>query len=102
MRDGPESADCIQDALAGLVADVADLQEAGLTPKDVMRQLDAWNVPEAVTVRVGRLLDGCDAARYAGAAASANLGDEAPPVLEAVIEALRAKEGSVDDRQNDT
>ena len=86
-----EAADHIQDALAGLVADVADLHDAGLTPKDVLHHLQAWDVPEALAERVQRLLDSCDAARYGAAAASGSLGEEAPQVLEAVIEALRAQ-----------
>ena len=90
-QQAAEAADCIQDALAGLVADVADLHDAGLTPKDVLRCLETWDVPQAVTARVCRLLEACDAARYAGAAASSGLRDEASPVLEAVIEVLRAQ-----------
>ena len=84
-----EAADLVQDSLAGLVADVADLHDAGLTAKDVLRQLQAWAVDESLVARAGRLLDACDAARYGGAAASSGLCEEAQQVLEAVIAALR-------------
>ena len=86
-----EAADLVQDALAGLVADVADLHDAGLTAKDVVRQLQAWAVDEALLARTGRLLDSCDAARYGGSAASSGLCEEAQQVLEAVIAALRSQ-----------
>jgi len=86
-----EAADHVQDALAGLVADVADLDDAGLTPKDVLERLGQWGLPEDLTARVQRLLDACDAARYGGAVALSDLAREAPEVLEAVIEALRSQ-----------
>jgi len=90
-RQARVAADHIQDALAGLVADVADLDDAGLTPKDVLSRLRQWDVPEALLDQVRRLLDACDAARYGGAAASAGLAAEAEQVLEAVLGALRAR-----------
>ena len=86
-----EAADLVQDSLAGLVADVAGLHDAGLTAKDVLRQLQAWAVDESLVARAGRLLDACDAARYGGAAASSGLCEEARQVLEAVIAALRSQ-----------
>ena len=75
--------------MIGLVADVVDVQEAGWTPKDVLRQLQSWAVPEELTERVRHLLETCDAARYGGVAASSGLGEEAQQVLQAVINALR-------------
>jgi hypothetical protein len=86
-----EAADSVQAALCGLVADVADVQDAGLTPKDVLEHLAVWNVPEAVVAQVGRLLDACDAAQYGGLAASGSFVDEAQSVLEAVIKTLRSQ-----------
>ena len=88
-RQVREAADRVQDSLAGLVADVADLPDAGLTAKDVLRQLRAWSVDESLVARTGHLLEACDAARYGGAAASGGLCEEAEQVLEAVIAALR-------------
>jgi hypothetical protein len=86
-----EAADLIQDSLAGLVADVAGMHDAGLTGKDVLRALQAWSVEEAIVARTGRLLDSCDAARYGGAMASDGLCQEAQQVLEAVIATLRGQ-----------
>jgi hypothetical protein len=86
-----EAADLIQDSLAGLVADVADLHDAGLTPKDVLQHMQAWELPPAVTARVASLLDACDAARYGGAAASRDLAAEAEEVLQAVLDTLRTQ-----------
>ena len=84
-----EAADLVQDSLAGLVADVAGLHDAGLTAKDVLQQLQAWAVDDALIARTARLLDGCDAARYGGTVASMSLCEEAQQVLEAVIAALQ-------------
>ena len=90
-RQVRETADLVQDSLAGLVADVAGLPDAGLTAKDVLRQLQVWAVDESLVTRAGRLLDACDAARYGGVAASGGLCEEAQQVLEAVIAALRSQ-----------
>jgi hypothetical protein len=86
-----EAADLVQDSLAGLVADVAGLDEAGLTPKDVLRHLQAWGFPETLTARAGAVLESCDAARYGGTGDSDSLGEEAREVLESVIETLRTQ-----------
>ncbi len=86
-----QAADLVQDSLAGLVADVAGLHDAGLTAKDVLCQLQAWAVDESLIARTGRLLDACDAARYGGAAASSGLCEEARQVVEAMIAALRSQ-----------
>jgi hypothetical protein len=59
-----DAANALQDALAGLVADVADLPPAGLTAKDVVRQLEAWNLPGELVAGVREVLDACDAACY--------------------------------------
>ncbi len=88
-RQVREAADRVQDSFAGLVADVANLPDAGLTPKDVLRQLREWSVEETLVARTGHLLEACDAARYGGAAASGDLCEEASQVLDTVIAALR-------------
>ncbi len=90
-RQVREAADLVQDSLAGLIADVAGLHDAGLTAKDVLQQLQAWAVDESLVARAGRLLDACDAARYGGTNASSGLCEEAQQVLEAVIAALRSQ-----------
>ncbi len=86
-----EAADLIQDTLTRLIADVADLHDAGLTPKDVLRHLQAWDFPETLIARVRALMDSCDLARYGGASASGGMCEEARMVLEAVMETLRTQ-----------
>ena len=50
-----EAADHVQDSLAGLVADVADLARRRLTPKDVLRQFaGSGAVDESLIARVRR------------------------------------------------
>jgi len=85
-------ADALQGALVGLVADVANLVEAGLPPKDVREQLQSLGVPDQLTDRAGRLLDACDAARYGLLAQGlGSLGCEAETVLEELLHTLKAK-----------
>jgi len=87
-----EGADHVQDALVGLVADVADVPEAGLTPKDVCRQLRTFGTEEELIRRVGTLLETCDAARYGAAQAAVDgLGHQAQDVLGGMIRSLKAK-----------
>ena len=88
-RQGTE---LLEAALVGLVADAADLPEAGLTPKDVCGQLGAWEVEEVVVERVGRFLETCDAGRYG--ASPRSLGGmlrEAEALLQQMIRSLNAK-----------
>lgn len=84
-----EAADHLQDAFAGLVADLDDLQDAGLTPKDVVGRLHEWKVPGSLLGQVRLLLDACDSLRYGGVAPSHSLADEARQVLEALIKTVR-------------
>jgi hypothetical protein len=87
-----QEADALQGVLVGLVADVADLVEAGLTPKDVRDQLGSLGMTDELTERVGRLLDACDAARYGALAQGLpSLGCEAEAVLEELLQTLKAK-----------
>jgi hypothetical protein len=91
VRQVSEAADRVQDALAGLVADVAGVQDAALTGREVLRQLQDWKLDPSLIARAGRLLDACDATRYGGAAAIGDLCEEGRQVLEAVIAALRGQ-----------
>lgn len=87
-----EGIDELQAAFTGLVADVADLKEAGLTPRDVHAELEALDVPGELGRRTGRLLEACDAARYGALDQSPeNLGHEAQAVLDELIQTLKAK-----------
>jgi hypothetical protein len=85
-----EAADALQAALAGLVADVADLPQAGLTPKDVVRQMETFALDAGLVARVRELLETCDAARYGvSTVAPPDLAAQTERVLEELIAALR-------------
>jgi hypothetical protein len=84
-------ADLIEDSLVGLVADVVDLPEAGLTPKDVCRQLQSLGVEDDLVERVAGLLETCDAARYGSSNQTDGLSSRAQQVLDEVIRSLKAK-----------
>ena len=58
------AADQIQAALAGLVADWANRSAAGLTPRDLCRQLEVWELDPSLIDRLRRLLESCEAAQY--------------------------------------
>jgi len=85
------AADLIEDSLVGLVADVVDLPEAGLTPKDVCSQLQALGVEDDLVGRVASLLETCDAARYGTSTQTDGLSSRAQQVLDDVIRSLKAK-----------
>lgn len=87
-----EGANHIQDALVGLVADLADLPEAGLTAKDACRELTALGVEDKLVAAAGRLLETCDAARYAASRQDLNtLGAQADELLARLLVSLKAK-----------
>lgn len=87
-----EGAEMVRDAVAGLVADVADLAEAGLTPKDVHRQMALLGVDDQTLGQLGRLLERCDAARYGDASRDLEgLAQQAQEAFERAVRALRAK-----------
>jgi len=89
IREGTEAA---RDALAGLVADTADLAQAGLTPKDVAAQLEKYGVSAELVARAAGLLETCDAARYAAAGLDAkSIAADGKAVLEEVTKELKSK-----------
>ena len=64
-RDGPkEAAERVRVALTGLIADVADADAAGLTPRDARERLDGLGVEKELASQAERVLEACDAARY--------------------------------------
>ena len=85
-----EGVDLVQASLAGLVADVADLPEAGMTPKDVCGELHAAGIEQDLVDRIGTLLETCDAARYGTSNQAEGLGHEARQLLGDLIRALKA------------
>ena len=85
-----EGADLVQSSLVGLVADVTDLPEAGMTPRDVDSRLAELGVEDDLRRRVVGLLETCDAARYGATQRSGQLGRDARTVLDEVIVAMKA------------
>ena len=85
-----EGADLVRSAVVGLVADVTDLPEAGMTPRDVDLRLSELGVEDDLRRRVADLLETCDATRYGATERSGQLDREAPAVLDQVIMAMKA------------
>ena len=85
-----EGADLVQSAVVGLVADVTDLPEAGMTPRDVDSRLGELGILDDLRRRVADLLETCDATRYGATQRSGQLGREAGAVLDEVIMAMKA------------
>ena len=87
-----EAAEQLRAAVVGLVADAADLAEAGLTARDVRRQFEAWELDPPLVAQVDRLLDTCDAARYGAVdGALGQLAASSDGLLQTLIEKLKAK-----------
>ena len=86
-----EGADHVQDAVAGLVADVTSVPQAGLTPGDIRQQLISLGTAETLVDRVDRLLAKCDAARYGTSDAAGNLEREADSLVNQLITSLKAQ-----------
>jgi hypothetical protein len=87
-----EAAEQLRAAVVGLVADAADLSEAGLTARDVRRQFESWELDPDLIARVERLLDTCDAARYGATDGAIDaLADSSPGLLETLLANLKAK-----------
>lgn len=84
--------DLVRNAIVGLVADVADLPEAGLTGKEIQRHAVALGLEEPLLARTAALLDACDAAQFGGSQQDpAALVREAEEVLEGLIQSLKRK-----------
>lgn len=90
MGEATSQASEMRDALAGLVADVANVPEAGLTTGDLERQLKDLSVEPDLIQRLARWCEDCDAARY-GASRDAvrGLADESEELLDLLIRSLR-------------
>ena len=84
--------DALGGALIGLVADVAGIEESGLTSAEVETQLGNLGVETEVVQRMSELLQTCDGVRY-GASHSAlqGLDDDARLLLEELISILKRK-----------
>jgi hypothetical protein len=84
--------DALGGALIGLVADVAGIEESGLTSAEVETQLRNMGVETEMVRRMSELLETCDGVRY-GASHSAlqGLDDEAMLLLDELIAILKRK-----------
>jgi len=82
----------VQAALVGLVADVGDVPEAGLTPKDVAKLLASFQLEGELIDRVEVFLETCGAAQYGGSDLSPErFSQEAEELLEALVTALKTQ-----------
>jgi hypothetical protein len=85
-----EGAEQLGAAVTGLVADLAGQSEAGMTSREVARQLGAWDVADELRQQIATLLEICDGARYGGSSGAVQeLSDSAPPLVERLIRALK-------------
>jgi len=76
--------------LSELAADLGNVPAAGLTPKDVARQLLGQGIAEPLAAEAQRLLEACDAARYGGSAADGRqLGAQGQTLVEALLAGSR-------------
>ncbi len=86
-RDG---VDHVRAAITGLVADMADLPQAGLTPRDVERRLRVSGVDVDLTDRIRTVLEACDAAKYGASDATVSeLAEEAGVLLKPLLKKLK-------------
>ncbi|MBN2216407.1 MAG: BatD family protein [Pirellulales bacterium] len=89
-RDSRRGAEGVRGALVGLVADVADLPEAGMTSADACQRLQGLGIEQPLVDRLARALEACDATRYAAGGAEMNgLADEAGSLLDGVVRSLK-------------
>ncbi|MBC8872341.1 MAG: BatD family protein [Planctomycetes bacterium] len=90
--DAAEEADSLRAAIVGLIADVAGIDEAGLTTGDVRERLLEMGADESIVERLTAWCEACDAARYgAGAAALHGLEDESGTLLDELITIFKRK-----------
>ncbi len=63
-----ETCDAIRKAVAGLIADYANVSDGGLTPRDAAEQLQKLGIDGSLCDETVSLLNDCDAARYGAVA----------------------------------
>ena len=92
LADSASTANCesLQRAITGLIADFADVPEAGLTPRDAAARLESLGIDDALRTATQTFLHDCDAARYGAARDDIErLQAEAAKLVEQLIVALR-------------
>ena len=85
----PEDNDPLRRAVTGLIADYADVPEAGLTPKDAAAHLEAFGIGQPLQSRTRAFLNDCDAARYGAVPDVSRKRTEANELLEQLIVEFR-------------
>jgi len=85
-----QGAEQVRGALVGLMADVADVAEAGMTSADACRRLRSFGADEELVGRLAGALEACDATRYTPTGTSVNgLADQADQLLHSVVRSLK-------------
>ncbi|MBN1852678.1 MAG: BatD family protein [Pirellulales bacterium] len=89
-----DGADQLRNAFCGLVADVQNVPEAGLTPKDARQALETMGLDPDLALRFSNLLEKCDAAQYGAMDHDLKpFATEAKALLEETIRQLKAWKG---------
>lgn len=87
-----EGATGLRGALAGLVADVAGLPEAGMTARDAGERLVALGIENGLALRLASVIEACDGLRYGGDPSDPyRLAAEARRIIHELATALREK-----------
>ena len=83
------SCESLRRAVSGLIADFANVPEAGLTPKDAAGHLASLGVAGELSVRTEKFLNDCDAARYGASPDVSRMQTEAKELVEHLVAELR-------------
>ena len=84
-RKVEQGADEIRMAICGLLADLDDSCESGMTPGDARRKLQNLDLDASLVDRVEKTLETCDATRYSGSSGAVGLADAAGSVLDEMV-----------------
>ncbi len=82
----------LRSAVIGLIADVTDTPEEGVTPRDARERLNDVGAPEELAEATCQFLERCDAGRYSSAGGDvASLGSGAKRLLENLLDCFRSR-----------
>ena len=86
-----EACESLRQALAGLIADYANVAEAGVTPRDAAEHLKALGLDESSQQRSQQLLESFDAAKYGAVGDDvANLEQQATELIDELLAAFKS------------
>lgn len=89
-----DTCESLRRAVTGLIADFANVPEAGLTPRDAADRLKTLGIDEALQDRTLEFLNDCDASRYGAAADDlSRLQADASNLIDQLIATLRKSAG---------